>query len=212
MKYDIKLTHNQILKEGYKQLLGGKREHWEMRGKAQLDFLRSQGLREDDVLADIGCGPIRAGEYFIRFLEAGNYIGIDYNGSFIEAARKLVVDKGLEAKEPLLRHIQDFALPDRAADAGYAIAFSVLNHCNDAQRQSFFRNVGDGLAAGAKVFVTHAGWLDGFIAPRSRLHLVRLIDGTDVGFFDEAWSSADRQSLFPIAEFVVRDNTGDLTL
>lgn len=211
MKYDIKLTSNQILKEGYKQLLGGKREHWEMRGKAQLEFLKSQGLREDDVLVDIGCGPIRAGEYLILFLNVGNYIGIDYNDSFIEAARKLVADRGLEPKEPLLQQVQDFDLPDRASGAGYAIAFSVLNHCNDAQRQSFFRNVGDKLAVGAKVFVTHAGWLDGFDALRTRLQLVRRIGETDVGFFDEAWSSEDRQSLFPIAEFVVRESISDIT-
>jgi hypothetical protein len=48
---------------------------WEEIGKLQLDFLVNQGLRPTHKFLDIGCGTLRGGRHFIRYLDAGNYAG-----------------------------------------------------------------------------------------------------------------------------------------
>jgi cyclopropane fatty-acyl-phospholipid synthase-like methyltransferase len=51
--------------------------------KFQLDFLLRQGLRKDDVLLDLGCGCLRGGIHFIRYLAADKYLGMDISAEVV---------------------------------------------------------------------------------------------------------------------------------
>lgn len=44
---------------------------WEEMGQRQLEFLVEQGLGPCDDLLDVGCGSLRGGVHFIRYLEQG---------------------------------------------------------------------------------------------------------------------------------------------
>ena len=105
-------------------------------GKAQIDFLLSQGLQPSDVMLDVGCGSLRGGIHFIEYLDAGNYHGIDRSPSILEFAKIELEDAGLVDRRPnLLRNGQfEFDLFNTSFDV--AFAQSVFSHLplNDIHR------------------------------------------------------------------------------
>jgi SAM-dependent methyltransferase len=68
--------------EPHRERVGGL---WDEIGRLQIDFLRAQGLRPGDTLLDVGCGSLRGGVHFVRFLEPGRYYGIDKDAELIRA-------------------------------------------------------------------------------------------------------------------------------
>lgn len=74
---------------------------WEEVGGLQLDFLISQGLKPEHRLLDIGCGSLRGGVKFVRYLQAGHYAGSDLNESLLNAGYDIeLVREGLAHKLP----------------------------------------------------------------------------------------------------------------
>lgn len=70
-----------IQKLGHREYVGGK---WEEIGRLQFEFLVQQGLKPSHCLLDIACGSLRGGVHFIRYLQVGNYLGIDKERRLIE--------------------------------------------------------------------------------------------------------------------------------
>ena len=103
---------------------------WEEIGKLQFDFLRSQGLQPAHTLLDIGCGTLRGGRHFIRYLDAGNYTGLDISAEAIESARGLVDREGLADKMPrLLVHAGALRFQEFSGEHfDYLLAQSVFTH------------------------------------------------------------------------------------
>ena len=60
--------------------------HWEALGKLQFDYLVANGLKPGHRLLDIGCGTLRGGRHFIRYLAPGGYTGIDISNGRSRAA------------------------------------------------------------------------------------------------------------------------------
>ena len=105
---------------------------------------------------DIGCGPLRAGEFFIKYLNESNYIGFDYAQAYIDASH-YIIDKSDKLKEnkPTVILCAEFNLhkhlPSLKADFG--LAFSVLNHCNKLEVHSFFNNISKSFKPGARIYI-----------------------------------------------------------
>jgi len=57
---------------------------WDKAGNIQFQFLIQEGLKPELTLLDIGCGPLRAGLLFIKYLAPGNYTGIDISQEAIK--------------------------------------------------------------------------------------------------------------------------------
>jgi SAM-dependent methyltransferase len=160
----IELDDEAIRRGDYKSTMGGGAEFWEVRGRFQLELMRRVGLTSTSRLIDIGCGIIRGGVHFIRFLPAGNYTGIDGNPSFVRATRLIIEqDPDLRRKSPVIEVVKNFQLAKFATNPfDFALAFSVLNHASADQRDRFISGIAAVLAPGGKVVVTHAAWM----APR----------------------------------------------
>jgi SAM-dependent methyltransferase len=75
---------------------------WEEMGKLQIDFLITKGLKSHHKLLDIGCGTLRGGRHIIKYLDSGNYYGIDISKGAIDHARTLVNQENLNSKKPIL--------------------------------------------------------------------------------------------------------------
>ena len=70
---------------GHRGYVGGL---WNEVGSLQFEFLLKSGLKKSYCLFDIGCGSLRGGVHFIRYLNKGNYVGIDKNLCLIQAGIK----------------------------------------------------------------------------------------------------------------------------
>jgi len=78
-------------------------------GRLQLRFLRRRGLRRDHRLLDIGCGALRGGVHFVRFLDAGGYIGVDKEPELLAlGAEQELGPQLVAAKRPVLLALPDF--------------------------------------------------------------------------------------------------------
>ena len=104
---------------------------WDEIGKLQFDFLVGRGLRPDHYLLDIGCGSLRGGVHFIRYLDKGRYSGVEKEESLLEAGRSVELKRyALAEKDPQLFKIDDFdlsALPPEVR-FDFMLAQSVFTH------------------------------------------------------------------------------------
>lgn len=112
----------------------------EVMGPWQLELLRANGLKEGSTVVDIGCGTLRGGLHFIRYLESGRYIGVDPLEELVEEGQKLVVEAELSNKAPVLGGLEQLnSLTPRSAD--FVITQSVLNHLQAEQIEDLVARV-----------------------------------------------------------------------
>ena len=111
--------------EWHRQAVGGL---WEEMGRLQFEFLVEQGLRPDHRLLDVGCGSLRGGIHFIRYLEPGRYVGIDRSQELLLAGRDELRQAGLEEKRPELVQMEDFGLSRLGGRFDMGLAQSVFTH------------------------------------------------------------------------------------
>lgn len=104
-------------------------DRWLALGAMQFDYLVSHGLAPGDRLLEIGCGNLRAGWRFIRYLDTGNYYGIDISPDILFAAQDTVAAYGLNGKLPVLTPVRDLAF-EFLPDAHFRVvhAHSVFSH------------------------------------------------------------------------------------
>jgi len=75
---------------------------WEAQGQAVLHQLIEEGLTPTDTVVDYGCGTLREGVHFIRYLAAGHYIGLDIDDRILQAGRRIVGSELLVGKKAFL--------------------------------------------------------------------------------------------------------------
>ncbi len=201
----IKLSAKDIEAGAYKKCLGGGAKDWEKRGAFQVELLRALGLRSEHTLLDVGCGPLRAGVHFIRILQPGNYWGVDFNASFIEAAHLLLAQSGMASAAPQVSVLDAFDFKSLGRTFDFLLCFSVLNHCTEPDRGAS-SNAWQCHARGSRLIVTHAGWF----APgrlTGNLRLSRSLDteaalGAGLRFKDWGFDDGPGDRL-PILEFAI---------
>ncbi len=132
--------------------------HWQEMGLMQFGFLVANGLGPASTLLDYGCGTLRGGRYFIGFLDAGHYTGVDLSSKAIAFGCGLIADLGLEAKRPdLVRN----ETPDRpfACVAGrrfdFILAQSVITHLPDDITDRLLRDVVGVMKGSSTFFFTY---------------------------------------------------------
>jgi cyclopropane fatty-acyl-phospholipid synthase-like methyltransferase len=75
---------------------------WDQLQQYQLNVLKRHGMQSHHTLLDIGCGPLQGGVAFIRYLDRGNYTGVDINQEKLDVAYLQVQRNSLAHKNPLL--------------------------------------------------------------------------------------------------------------
>lgn len=185
--------------DDYKAFFGGKAIQWEQRGAFQLKFLMSQGMAPGHSLADVGCGPLRAGHFLIRYLDPGKYCGVDYNANFIAVAKNTIAaDEHLRSKSPTLDVVRNFDLEPLAREFDFILLFSVLNHCSDQEKALFFQNLPRIMHADTKVLISHAAWLSPNDVPSGMIASMTTALSGDLDPSKWGWNA--KESLLPIVE------------
>ncbi|HVO91126.1 MAG TPA: class I SAM-dependent methyltransferase [Casimicrobiaceae bacterium] len=123
--YGRQLTPAEIDAKAHREFVGGM---WDEIGALQLDFMRGRGLKPSHRFVDVGCGALRGGVHFVRYLERSRYHGLDVNASLIEAGRKELRDAGLGDKDAQLLVSDRFDLDRFGRQFDYAIAVSLFTH------------------------------------------------------------------------------------
>jgi cyclopropane fatty-acyl-phospholipid synthase-like methyltransferase len=93
-------TDRRIALTGYKAAVGADEENWDSHGELQLAFLKSQGLRPEHRLLELGCGTGRLARKAVRYLDVGQYTGVDISHGAIERAVQLSLEEGWRARNP----------------------------------------------------------------------------------------------------------------
>lgn len=121
----------QVATEGHRSYVGGNDQFWDEIGRLQFQFLLKNGLNENTLLLDIGCGSLRGGCLFINFLAEKNYLGMDKEISLIilGVASELGTDAYLE-KKPEFVISTDFEFNKFSRSPKMAIAQSLFTHLN----------------------------------------------------------------------------------
>lgn len=103
---------------------------WEEIGQLQIDFLKREGLRPAHRLLDIGCGTLRGGRHFIRYLDAGRYTGTELSAKAVAASHALIAREDLAAKSATIVHVPDGRLTFEGLSGpfDYIFAQSVFTH------------------------------------------------------------------------------------
>lgn len=96
--YDQALIDDGVNSGRHRDVVGGM---WDEIGHLQFEFLRDHGLRPEHKLLDLGCGCLRGGVHFVRYLEPGYYYGIDANQSLLDAGYDIeLANSGLADRLP----------------------------------------------------------------------------------------------------------------
>jgi SAM-dependent methyltransferase len=137
-----------------REAVGGK---WNEVGPLQFDFLVKSGLQPHHRFLDIGCGTLRGGRHFIRYLDAGNYTGIDISAGAIDYSRQLVAEEQLSPKRPrlLVNRPKNLKLQGFAGGSfDYVLAHSVFTHLQPECIEECLACVGRVMRPDARFFFT----------------------------------------------------------
>jgi len=138
--------------EYWRTCIGGM---WDEIGQLQFDFLVNHNLKPENRFLDIGCGSLRGGVHFIKYLNDGNYYGIDKEQWLLDAGVDLEIPKyGLSNKKIHLIQRDDFNFSVFNTKFDYAIAQSVFTHMPWNSILRCLVNVEKVLADTGKFFVT----------------------------------------------------------
>jgi len=127
---------------------------WDEIGKLQFNFLVKNGLEPKHFLLDVGCGNLRGGIHFIRFLEEGHYFGIDKNQEFLDGGKIELKENGLEHKNHTLKKMENFDFMSLGQKFDYAIAQSIFTHIPLSDIRRCVTNIEKALVPGGKFYAT----------------------------------------------------------
>jgi SAM-dependent methyltransferase len=130
---------------------------WEELGQLQFDFLVGMGLQPRSKMLDIGCGTLRGGRHFIRYLDVGCYTGIDISPKAIEYGKQLIQQEGLSSKQARLLVSQNHDLKFRefaGETFDVLLAQSVFTHLLPEHIKECLQYVGNMMHHDSRFFFT----------------------------------------------------------
>ena len=104
---------------------------WKSKRNFQIDFLLKKNLKPTATLMDIGCGTLRGGIPLIKYLNTGNYFGIELRDFALEEGKKELHEVKLEFKKPTLIHSSDISNIKLETKLDVIWSFAVLIHMSD---------------------------------------------------------------------------------
>lgn len=162
--YHRELTKSEVDNNEHRHFIGGL---WEELGLLQFEFLKKRGLKPEHRLLDVGCGCLRGGVHFTKYLDEGKYYGIDINKSLIDAGEVELSKAGLLSKKANLLVDDSFAFSKFGVKFDYMVSISVFTHLPMNIIIRCLKNVKENLSPEGVYYSTF------FLAPES-VHLDKL--------------------------------------
>src|SRR5262245_6037599 len=159
--YHRALSDAEIRAGAHRDFVGGL---WEEIGRLQFDFLLAQGLEPDHTLIDIGCGALRGGVHFVRYLKPGHYFGLDVNSSLVTAGQSELEAAGLADRNAHLLVDDKFRLSRFGQVFDFGVSVSLFTHL-------YFNHIGRCLVEMRKVMQPGNQFFITFFEAPSPIHL-----------------------------------------
>jgi hypothetical protein len=148
-------TRREIHKIGHRRFVGGDGDFWDAIGELQFRFMLDRGLSPADVFVDVGCGSLRGGAKFIRYLEPQHYLGIDKHiDLIIYGAMNELGAAVYEYKEPQFVVSDAFEFDRFDAKPAFGLAQSLFTHLTAADIQRCLSNLARAGQAQCRLFAT----------------------------------------------------------
>jgi len=151
---DADLVREAVRSGRHREMVGGA---WGEIGRLQFEFMKRHGLRPWHTLLDLGCGCLRGGVHFVRYLEPAHYFGVDINESLVEAGYQIELsDAGLQDRLPRenLRCARDFDFDAFPAPMDFVLAQSLFTHLTFNRIRQCLERLPGHLKAGGTFFAT----------------------------------------------------------
>ena len=112
------------------------------RGLEQFEKVKSLGITPASTVLDYGCGSLRIGQHFIRYLDPGRFWGLDVTDRFYNDGMALL-EAGLAAEKlPHLHVIDDDTLAAaRSASPDIIYSHAVMMHIPDGELEIFWQKI-----------------------------------------------------------------------
>jgi hypothetical protein len=137
--------------------LAGPLGDFEKSGRLQLSTLIWYGLYPSSTLLDVGCGSLRAGYWFMNFLEPGRYHGIEPRRWEVEQGLRYIVEPELvEYAQPRFAYNDNFDLTVFDTKFDFVVARSIWSHATKSQIRAMLDSF---VAAGAPQSALFASYL-----------------------------------------------------
>jgi SAM-dependent methyltransferase len=131
-------------------------ELFELTARDPLCVALMEGLNPDSSVLEVGCGCLRVGYWFIQFLNAGRYCGIEPNEQMLAAGRDVLLGTMDAEKQPRFDTNDRFDFGAFGTTFDFVIAFSIWTHASKSQISTMLDQFKRTANPGAK-FVT--SWL-----------------------------------------------------
>ena len=107
----------------------GPPNQYDIMGATQFRLLCTLGLRANHYLLDFGCGSLRAGKFFINYLDENRYFGIDPNDWLIsDSIRKQIGEDLVKIKKPKFDSNSEFRTDIFPVQFDFIVAQSIFSH------------------------------------------------------------------------------------
>lgn len=147
------LTPKEMTAGHHRKAVGGL---WDEIGLLQFEFLRDRGLRSEHRLLDVGCGALRGGVHFIRYLDRGCYFGVDQNATLLAAGREIELPgAGLVDRDPQFLHNDQFEFERFETGFQWALAQSLFTHLEAEEIRMCLVKLVEVLDPGARFCATY---------------------------------------------------------
>lgn len=146
-----KLYRESFSKDEHKQIYG---RDWNI-GEIYFKFLLELGISRHQKVLDIGCGAGRLGGHLIKYLNPGNYIGVDKHIYALQAFKFMAEELKLEVKLPLISYADLKLGKDRiyafSNSCDYVIDAFTLSHLSEQEMIDAFTTMHELLAPTCKL-------------------------------------------------------------
>ena len=188
----------------------GPPENYDIIGAKQFCVLVNHGLREHHYLLDIGCGSIRGGKFFIPYLQAGHYFGVDPNSKAVNEG----IDNELNRKYVLTQKKARFwfhdafqlsSFPGIPTKMDFILAQSIFSHTSRAQTEKCIQQARLFMTSCSKFLGTwfvgphnweEEGWKPGSVVTRPQEYLERIADQNGLSFDRQGYAHPSGQTWF----------------
>jgi hypothetical protein len=132
------------------------RKSFAQRGLQPWNDIVALGLTPNMRCVDYGCGSLRLGQHVMRYLDVGNYYGIDVTDSFIKAGLDLIDPDLLRTKAPRFGTITGAILREiREWEPDFIFSNAVLQHVPPEELSLFFERLESMMAPHTRAFILY---------------------------------------------------------